>query len=581
MNNKKLQEKLAEYRGQPLCADIPKYQHIERLGKDDVEGLLDGDVIVQTKIDGANLTVAWTTKTGHIIASRNNTKSVGGEPKNGFNGAVEYCLGHAGLMTLSKRYILRGEWLVRHSTNYPKEYMQHFYVFDVQRYEDYSYLHPDEYIPMLITYGIKYIPVLARLTNPTMEELTKIMEGPDEFGADQKEGIVIKRYCVTLGHKVLLSNLEWVPVESLKIGDKLLAFTNDRFTKSKNENYPISQRWKVAEVTGNDIIKAPVFKITLSDGTILRSTGEHPWLTFRAHATDNGYRWTTTEKLKPGTKIKRLLPVWKNDRSYNLGWLAGIFDGEGTLIHNQPSVNTAIETINVVISQNVGILLDNIKKLLTKYNFPYSFWFRKNCARLIITGGKKENLRFLGQVRPLRLLSSLNLDKIGGIKSGHQEILEVLSVEPDGEKEVVALGTTTETYLVEGFGSHNTYINKYGRVQWGKLVHEGFQMRNKLAFQPRKADGLEIKFASETVTEHLVLKIINKIKSEDPNNDITIKKMPQILGLVWYDVFTEELWDFVKKNKVKEFNFFTVKKLVDTAAREIALAYFNGILKEK
>ncbi len=319
MNNEKFQKKLEEVRGYPLCADIPKYQHVSRLTNDETGGLLDGDVIVQTKIDGANLTVAWTPEKGHIIASRNNAKSVGGKPMEGFRGAVQYCLSHIGLMVLSKEFILRGEWLVRHSMNYPKEYMQHFYVFDVQRYKDHSYLHPDEYIPLLEKCGIKYIPVLARLSNPAMKELAKLAEGPDEFGAEQKEGIVIKRY---------------------------------------------------------------------------------------------------------------------------------------------------------------------------------------------------------------------------------------------------------------------DFINKYGRVQWGKIVHENFQIKNKLAFRPKNADDIEIKFASETVSQELVLKIIAKIKTEDPNNDITIKKMPQIMGLVWYDVFTEELWDFIKKNKVKEFSFYAAKKLVDTATREIALAYFNGILDD-
>lgn len=319
MNNEKFQIKLEEYRNQPICANISKYQHVSRLTNDETEGILNGDVIIQTKIDGANLTIAYDSSKGHIIASRNSAKSVGGEPKSGFRGAVEYCLGHTGLMSLSKQYILRGEWLVRHSMNYPKEYMQHFYVFDVQRYEDHSYLHPDEYIPLLIKNEIKYIPILAKLSNPTMDELTKLAKGPDEFGAEQKEGIVIKRY---------------------------------------------------------------------------------------------------------------------------------------------------------------------------------------------------------------------------------------------------------------------TFVNKYGRTQWGKIVNEGFQVKNKLAFKPKNADGFEIKFASETVTEHLVLKVISKIKAEDPNNNIVIRQMPQILGLVWYDVFTEELWNFVKKNKVSDFNFYETKKLVNTATRELALAYFNGILKE-
>jgi len=321
MNNKEFQEKLNE-RGNYFRSNIPKYQHVSRLSNDETEGLLAGDVIVQTKIDGANLTVAYDPSVGHVIASRNNIVSMAGDNKEGFRGAIQYCLEHPGLMELSKEYILRGEWLVRHSMNYPKEYMQHFYVFDVQRYDkDHSYVHPDEYIPLLEKHDIKYVPILARLTFPIdQEELAKLAEGPDEFGAEQKEGIVVKRY---------------------------------------------------------------------------------------------------------------------------------------------------------------------------------------------------------------------------------------------------------------------NWINKYGRVQWGKIVHETFQVKNKLAFKPKKTDDAAIKFASETVSKELVLKVIAKIKSEDEFNDITIKKMPHIMGLVWHDVFTEELWDFVKKNKVKDFSFFQAKKLVDTATREIALAYFNGILTEE
>ncbi|MHA1833237.1 MAG: RNA ligase family protein [Candidatus Baldrarchaeia archaeon] len=319
MNREEFRKRLEEQGEHFLCDNITRYQHVSRLTNDETEGLLDGEVIIQTKIDGANLTVAHTEERGHIIASRKNAKSVGGEPKVGFRGAVEYCLDHPGIMTLSKQYILRGEWLVRHSMNYPKEMMQHFYVFDVQRYEDNSYVHPDEYIPLLLKYGIQHVPVLARLSNPTMDELKALTEGPDEFGAEQKEGIVIKRY---------------------------------------------------------------------------------------------------------------------------------------------------------------------------------------------------------------------------------------------------------------------DFVNKYGRTQWGKIVHQSFEVKNKLTFRPKNADDITLKFASETVTQHLVVKIIDKIKSEDPDNNITIKAMPQILGLVWYDVFTEELWDFVKKNKVKAFNFYVAKKLVSHATREIALAYFNGILEE-
>lgn len=317
MNKEEWRKKLEEQGESVLIDGLSKYQHVSRITNDEVDGLLDGEVIVQNKIDGANFNVAWTEERGHIIASRNSAKSLGGKPETGFRGAVEYCLNHTGIMILSKQFILRGEWLVRHSINYPKDSMHHFYVFDMQRYKDHSYVHPDEYIPLLTQYGIRYIPILARLTNPSIEELTKLVEGPDEFGADQKEGIVVKRY---------------------------------------------------------------------------------------------------------------------------------------------------------------------------------------------------------------------------------------------------------------------DFVNKYKRVQWGKIIHPSFEIKNKLTFKPRNADDITIKFASETVTQHLVLKTIAKVKLEDSNGNINIKQMPHILGLVWYDVFHENLWDFVRDRKVSTFDFYDAKKLVYQATREIVVAYFNGTL---
>ena len=195
MNNQEFAEKLAEKRGIPLYGDwLTKYQHIERLGNPEVEGLLDGRVTIQTKMDGANLSVAYANDTGIIIASRNNIVYADEVTFFNFNGAVDYILGHSGILTLARDFILRGEWLTRHSITYDAEHMKQFWVFDVQGRGTDKYFTPDEYIPLLEKHNIKFIPVLAELVNPTVEQLVPYTEGPDEFGARQKEGIVVKRY---------------------------------------------------------------------------------------------------------------------------------------------------------------------------------------------------------------------------------------------------------------------------------------------------------------------------------------------------------------------------------------------------
>jgi len=207
-------------RSSPLFTTEPivvsKYQHVERLGGAEIEGILDGDVIVQNKLDGANLSV-----TKRIIGTRNNIISIDGIPDKGFQGAIEYVLAHDGIRRLFEScpdWILRGEWAIRHTIHYPAETTHNFYVFDVQLPDD-SYVHPDDYIPFLEHHGIRYIKVLARLTNPSLDQLVELSKGPDEFGASQKEGIVMKNYAYVnkFGRKT------WAKIvnEDFKVQNKL------------------------------------------------------------------------------------------------------------------------------------------------------------------------------------------------------------------------------------------------------------------------------------------------------------------------------------------------------------------------
>lgn len=296
---------------------IPRYQHIERLGHTEVKGILDGTIHIQTKIDGANLTVWCDKELGVIVASRNRVQSLAGVPSTGFNGAIQYVYNHPGIIKLTKKYILRGEWLTKHTIRYPKEFMNKFYVFDVQEYDTFNYVPYDVYKDELISNGIDFIKISHVLDHPTPEELIPLMEGPDEFGIKQKEGIVIKNY---------------------------------------------------------------------------------------------------------------------------------------------------------------------------------------------------------------------------------------------------------------------NFVNQYNRIKWAKLVSKEFKEKNKIVFGGGKRESKELRFVAETVSRHIVLKTIHKII--EVNGSTSIKDMRQVLGRVWYDVFNEELWEFVKKHKVKDFNFGIAQIYVTRKTREIALDYYNGLIPD-
>lgn len=198
------EERLEQSRRTPLMEGLSKYGHIERLGNSEVEGLLSGDVVVTEKLDGANASVALMDGR-FVIASRNRVISVAGEPPTGFDGLVEYVLAHDGIRALlaaRPNWILRGEFLLKHSLSYDVEAYRHIYVFDVQDRDrpfttadgmDYAYLHPDEYLPSLQEHGIRVVPEVARLTNPSVDELIPLSQGASALGPE-REGVVVKRY---------------------------------------------------------------------------------------------------------------------------------------------------------------------------------------------------------------------------------------------------------------------------------------------------------------------------------------------------------------------------------------------------
>lgn len=194
--SEEFEERLEQSRRTPLADGLPKYQHIERLGNSEVEGLLDGEVVVQEKLDGANTTVALLD--GEIVvASRNQVIARGAAVHISFQGLAEYVQAHAGIQGFLRNHpswVLRAEWLVKHSLSYdPRAYGQ-LYVFDVQdRLQDHLYLHPDAYLLELAAHGIRAVPEVARLTNPSVDDLIPLSQGASAFGSE-REGVVIKRY---------------------------------------------------------------------------------------------------------------------------------------------------------------------------------------------------------------------------------------------------------------------------------------------------------------------------------------------------------------------------------------------------
>ena len=172
-----------------------KYQHIERLGSAEVEGILEGLCYVFPKLDGTNSQLWW--NNGLKAGSRNRELSVESDNAGFYN----WALTQSNILSFFENrpdLKLYGEWLVPHTLkNYNSNAWRNFYVFDVIR-EDGSYLPYEEYNALLSIYGIPTIPVLLVKTNPSLSELNELLSNNTYLISEGiGEGIVIKNYNYT------------------------------------------------------------------------------------------------------------------------------------------------------------------------------------------------------------------------------------------------------------------------------------------------------------------------------------------------------------------------------------------------
>lgn len=173
--------------------EFKKYQHIERFGTTEVEGIQNGKCYIFPKIDGTNASLWW--NNGLKAGSRNRELSI----DNDNAGFYKWALGQEHIIQFLKsnpEVRLYGEWLVPHTLKtYNDNAWRNFYVFDViigNEYTDYT-----KYSELLQQHNIEYIPPICIINNPLYERLIGLLEQNDYLVKDGNgigEGIVIKNY---------------------------------------------------------------------------------------------------------------------------------------------------------------------------------------------------------------------------------------------------------------------------------------------------------------------------------------------------------------------------------------------------
>lgn len=171
---------------------MKKYKDIERLKDKYAPAFKVGEHITITeKIDGANASIV-VNEDGTLTACSRRNELNQNNTLQGFYDFVQTLDASIVSAALTNRYILFGEWLVKHTIRYPEDKMKQFYVFDVFDTETEQYM-PWDFTKQIAEFiGLKTVPVFYDGPFISWEHIYSFVGKTEMGGEPTGEGVVIK-----------------------------------------------------------------------------------------------------------------------------------------------------------------------------------------------------------------------------------------------------------------------------------------------------------------------------------------------------------------------------------------------------
>jgi hypothetical protein len=240
--------------------NFQRYQHVEKLGTAETDGILLGTCYIFPKLDGANASI-WKSEDGKLCVGSRNQEITGSDA---LKGLYEYACNHAGIQRYLAEfptYRLYGEWLIPHTIkDYRDDVWKKFYVFDIVTAAG-DYLNYGVWEGHVQDYSIEFIPCLTSIKNPSMDQLMKLVETNDYLMKDGciGEGIVIKNYDFVNRY----GRMTWAKIVRSEFKDK-----NRAVFGSKLQNGPDRVEFKIAEEPALRTIAEKVYANLSDEGWI-------------------------------------------------------------------------------------------------------------------------------------------------------------------------------------------------------------------------------------------------------------------------------------------------------------------------
>lgn len=121
------------------------------------------------------------------------------------------------------------------------------------------------------------------------------------------------------------------------------------------------------------------------------------------------------------------------------------------------------------------------------------------------------------------------------------------------------------------------FQNKFGRNVWAKVVTSEFRAKHAKEMGAPNVDlkpPVEQSIVDEYVTQALVDKVFDKIRIANEFG-FQSKNIPQLLNTVYYDLVTEDCWNFVKKHKNPSIDFSALQYLTFKMTKQLLPQIFG------
>lgn len=272
--------------------------------------------------------------------------------------------------------------------------------------------------------------------------------------------------CLSPDTRVLTAGYQWVKIEDLRVGEKIIACNEGSPGKTKVGKKK-SRQMLTATVEAKAEFWKPVARITLDNGAEIEMTLDHRMLCKQRGG--DVQQWREAQHFKIGDQIRvatRPPEYMDFTFSYEDGWFGGLIDGEGSW--------REIGAKRLSISQCEGPVLQKARQYLKNIGIPFCEVIdsrnSKNSTKL---GDKPVHrldihrmpyiIEILARCRPVRFVDRdwHSGHELPGkaAKDGIKPWAKIINIEFLGTHRVIDIQTSEKTFIAEGLVSHNsTYV---------------------------------------------------------------------------------------------------------------------------